>query len=232
MPGQVVRTLSERLPRIEDDRVREAVGPHEAARVTPRVPAVDSQEDDALGAIALPERLESGRLPLARGTPGGEEVEHDGLPAERGERHVTGAGQAVERERRRRRADLRRRRLVRQVPPEHGREDPDAHHGERLCPELQRGDHDRMLGRDDEHRRPDSHAVEQPLCRWDLHPDAAVRLRVSDRPGLVGAVDPHARARSAPSSACRAGCRGRAGPASLPRPTSPGSAGTTTGSSA
>src|SRR5437764_11119046 len=48
----------------------------------------------------------------------------------------------------------------------------------------------RMAGlrRNDEHRRPDPHASEQPLGRRHLHPDAAVRLGWSDRPRLGGAL--------------------------------------------
>src|SRR6059058_6568489 len=49
------------------------------------------------------------------------------------------------------------------------------------------------LGRDDEDRRPDLHPVVQPLGCRNLHPDAAVRLGVPDRPRLAGAVNPDAR---------------------------------------
>ena len=48
--------------------------------------AVDAEDDDALAAIVAPEPLERRRLALARTAPGGPEVEHDGLAAQRGER--------------------------------------------------------------------------------------------------------------------------------------------------
>src|SRR5436305_11218555 len=60
------------------------------------------------------------------------------------------------------------------------------------CSPSLRGPSTIPLGRDDEHRRPDPHAVEQPLRRRNLHPDAAVGFRVADRPRLGGAVNPHA----------------------------------------
>ena len=72
--------------------------------------------------------------------------------------------------------------------------------------------------RDDEDGRADRDLLEQPLRLGDLHPDAAVRGGVADRGGVGRAVDADARATRSPSSACRAGCRARAGSASRPSP--------------
>src|SRR5207248_1359716 len=78
------------------------------------------------------------------------------------------------------------------------------------CPASLRGPSTASLGRDDEHRRPDPYAVVQPLCGRNLHPDAAVRLRVADRPRLGGAVDSHARrAQPHPARAERVAGAGR-----------------------
>src|SRR5262249_28611106 len=63
----------------------------------------------------------------------------------------------------------------------------------RACAPSLRGPATTGLGRDDEHRRPDLYAVEQPFRGRHLHPEAAVGPRVTDRPRLVGAVDSHTR---------------------------------------
>ena len=117
---------------------------HEAAPVVGSVrPRVDSEDDEMIAPMPPPQLLEHGSLPLARVTPRGEEVEHDGLPPERREREIPTARQALEREHGRTCADLRRRGLVGQLPHEQRREDAHSHHRERLRPEFERADHDR-----------------------------------------------------------------------------------------
>src|SRR2546423_1811201 len=110
----------------------------ETATVAGRVGAgVDSEHHEPTRAIVPPEMFEHRRLALARAAPGGEEVEHDGLAAERGEREVAFAREPAEREGGRGRPDLRRRRLVGELPHEQRREKPDACDGKRLRPELE-----------------------------------------------------------------------------------------------
>src|SRR6185437_12443439 len=61
---QRIRPERKRLTGVEDDRVRHSVGAQEAAGIAFRIRAVNPQNYDAVGAIAPPERLEIGGLPL------------------------------------------------------------------------------------------------------------------------------------------------------------------------
>src|SRR5581483_3445754 len=101
------------------------------------VVVVDAEKDHALPAILLPRRLQHLRLLLARPAPRGEEVEHDRLAAERPEVDRAGARQSVEREVRRRPPELRRMRLMRQLPHEQREQPGDGGERDALRGELE-----------------------------------------------------------------------------------------------
>ena len=88
----------------------------EAAAVARDVVVVDADEDDAAAAVLQPRLLELRRLGLAGDAPGGPEVQHDGLPAQRREVDAAAAREPAQREPGRGGADLRRVLLVGQAP--------------------------------------------------------------------------------------------------------------------
>ena len=113
--------------------------------------------------------------------------------------------------------------LLGHLPAEQPDEEDDHEDGRRLQDELGAARHGRAqssegLGADDEDRRPDAHALEEPFGVRDAHADAAVRGGVADRGGVRGAVNADAAGAQSPSSACRAGCSGPAGSARRPPP--------------
>ncbi len=125
--------------------IRDAVMRQERARVARHVVVVDTDEDDALRAV-LPRRLlEHLRFALARHAPRRPEVDDDRLAAQRRQIELARSLDASQREVRRRPADLRRVRLMREPPHEQTEQPGDGDERQRLAGELQRPRHDATM---------------------------------------------------------------------------------------
>src|SRR5262249_28169044 len=116
----------------------DAVPVDERAALRDRVPVVDADEHDALLAVLRVRLLQRGRLRLARHAVRLEEVDHDRLAAQRAQREPAVAAEAERGEARRRPADLRRMRLMRQLPDEQRQEPRDGGERDGLAGELER----------------------------------------------------------------------------------------------
>src|SRR5437763_1264522 len=136
-PGHAV-AIGDRAAGIADDGIRHAVVLDELAAFRDRVPVVDADEDDAVLAVPHVRLLERRRLAFAREAVRLEEVDDDGLSAQRLQRQPPVTAQSQCRELGRRPADLRRMRLMRQ-PPDEQREHPgNRRERDDLSRELQR----------------------------------------------------------------------------------------------
>jgi hypothetical protein len=131
------------------DRVRDPVTRDEPARVLLEVLRVDAEDDDAAVAVAAPSALEERGLVLTRTAPRGPEVEHDDIPAQRGEREASVAVEPRQRESGRRRGFAGVHPVVERPPflglddlqAEQDDEADDHRHGGRLQDELEAAGH-------------------------------------------------------------------------------------------
>ena len=231
-PGQAVAAERGAGP-VVDDRVRHAVALDEPARVRGEVLRVDAEHHDVAVSVLLPDLLEHRRLLLARLAPGGPEVEDDGLPAQRRERDrvlLVAEHREVERGRRGRLAALDRLHEAGRLPfvatchassatSEATTPIAAACRTIRVRRPMPRSSVSAGLGRDEEDRRPDPNALEEPLDLAHVHADAAVRGGGADRARGRASRGCRCPAPTCRSSACRADSRGRAEPGRGRRPT-------------